>query len=167
MRVRALAVALVVGALIAGCGSGSTQTAPAPVTQACRPNQLALVFGEPQGATGAMAIPAGVSIHKGPPCKLNATAAFSIRQNGILAKSIQGNPASWHIRALLHPGGFSGRPVLRVFAWQNWCGKPHGFEFVLKVRGITATSTAPRSPDAPPCNGPGSPSTLRRLPGSP
>jgi hypothetical protein len=78
---------------VASSKSTTTVTAPPP-SRCAVGRQLALRIGEPQGATGALAIPVGVSLGSGNECILNATARFSIRRTDGGVLNDQGEPSN-------------------------------------------------------------------------
>jgi hypothetical protein len=142
--------------------SKTTTTVAAPPPSRCAVGrQLALRIGEPQGATGVLAIPVGVSLGSGNECILTATARFSIRRAGGGVLTIKGNPQAWHPHGLLTPR----RGPSRTFAWGNWCGPEGGFVFELAVNGGGQATVPDKA--TPRCDSRSAPSTLGRLPGSP
>ena len=64
-------------------------------------------------------------------------------------------PAGWPV-VTLRPGQ---RAQLRI-AWHNWCGSPPPQTWRIVLGGGHGSFDAPGTTDAPPCNGPGQPSTL-------
>src|SRR5436309_3498732 len=92
-RRRAAGVCMAVGVVagVAACGEDSTDVG------VCRPDQLSVAIGYPQGATGSITAPVSLKLAHGPPCSLVGDLRLAVeRGDGTLVRSISGNPATKH-----------------------------------------------------------------------
>lgn len=142
--------------VLIGCG-GSKASVPACAVG----RQLGIQLGQLQGATGAVAIPVGVRLGAGDPCRVDMTVTVSILHSGGVAP-MRGNPQTWYAMGLLTRT--SGPKT--VFRWANACGDTGGYALRVRIPGGGGAVRQLKG-ITPRCDSPNSPPTLGVLPGSP
>jgi hypothetical protein len=127
---------------------------------ACAASQYS-VYGQVNGASGAVVIGASIAARRGPPCDLKVKATLRITDGDGRQLKIEGEPVTERIDVHLADGRVTYDRVPDSYAWQNWCNEAANqyYYLVASVPGVPISRTS-LGGSVPGCQSPSRPSFI-------